>query len=547
MAQENSKGTLGHTQRRTERPLTGKRRLLYNYDAWGPFLKGHSTEKINANIDVFLNTQVTTVMLSPNAGQSLTYPSKAGEMCHFRELSPDERTVLYSGMGEVFGKATEGIRRLWMDEGVDPFGLLVKRAVSKGFETFVSFRMNDVHMAHMLDGQGPYTDVLYRQHPEWRVPGSWGLNYAIPEVRQHRLAQFEELIRRYPLNGLELDFLRGVPYFPGHGSSKSLPTIATRSVAGFPTYMAEESAPLMTEFVGEVRKMTQRVSKEKGKPILLAVRVPSSLSGCRRVGLDPIAWHKQGSLDFLTVGHFLHLFFDLPIEEFKNALPGLTIYGCLDYILGGPKIDGYFYARDATAEIYRAAASALLAKGSDGIHLFNMYVPRGNDPDPKGKDWRHDEPFEVLKELREPSTLENKNKLYLVDSRFDLFDKPFYDAKAQLPGEVIPEAPLITTITSGERDLSGKQITLRVVTSEPPEGVTVGMQVNGRSQGEGRRATQPHLFEEQFDQKPPSPGQCVDFAVRLNDLRYGSNEIAILSSARITVTSIEMGITNLHT
>src|SRR6516165_10348224 len=77
MAQENSKGTLGHTQRRTERPLTGKRRLLYNYDAWGPFLKGHSTEKINANIDVFLNTQVTTVMLSPNAGQSLTYPSKA--------------------------------------------------------------------------------------------------------------------------------------------------------------------------------------------------------------------------------------------------------------------------------------------------------------------------------------------------------------------------------------------------------------------------------------------------------------------------------------
>jgi hypothetical protein len=189
------------------------RRLLYNYDAWGPFLKGHSTEAIHRNIDLFSGTQVTTVMLSPNAGQSLSYPSQVGEMCHSRPSDSEQRAILHKGMGDVFAKATEGIAELWQKQRIDAFGLLVQRAQKQGLEVFGSFRMNDVHMAQMQDGQGPYTDRFYREHPEWRVPGSWALNYGIPEVRQYRLAQLEELVRRYPLGGLELDFLRGIPYF----------------------------------------------------------------------------------------------------------------------------------------------------------------------------------------------------------------------------------------------------------------------------------------------------------------------------------------------
>jgi len=544
-AQGNPKMAVPRNQKRPQALLGNKRRLLYNYDAWGPFLKGHSIEKINENIDVFSNTQITTVMLSPNAGQSLTYPSKVGEMCHSRELTQEQQAVLYKGMGEVFGKATEGIAALWQKQRIDAFGLLVQRAQRQGLEVFGSFRMNDVHMAQMQDGQGPYTDRFYREHAKWRVPGSWALNYGIPEVRQYRLAQLEELVRRYPLHGLELDFLRGIPYFSSDlviQSELVKPETATRSIPGFPRDMAEMSAPLMTAFVKDVRRMTERVSRETGRRILLSARVPSSLSGCRRVGLDPIAWHQEGCLDFLTVGYFLHLFYDLPIDEFKAALPKFTIYGSVDYIVGGPYIDKYLYARDGSAEIYRGAAAALLARGADGVMLFNMYVCRGNDPDPKGKDWRHDEPVEVLKDLRDLDSLEGKAKLYLVDYRFDLFDRPFYDVKAQLPQETAPDLPLVTRMCLGEKRVSNKKLTLRVVAERLAPEVVVRVQMNGVEQEAARPATQSHLFPEPYDQMPLDLKDCLDFSIRPEDARFGMNEVTVLSSVRLKIMRVELAI-----
>lgn len=523
------------------------RRLCYNYDAWAPFLQGLSREEINKNIDMFLGTQVTTVMLSPNVGQSVTYPSQVGEMCHTVEITPDERAIIHKAMGESTAEAAEGVAQLWKEKRLDPFGLLVERAVAKGFETFASFRMNDVHMVSMREGQGPYTDAFYRQNPEWRVPGSWGLNYAIPEVRRHRLAQLEEMVRRYPLDGLELDFHRGLPYFPGEGKSfgeragNTAPTPwSPHGMRGFPEEFAEGSTALMTEFVREVRQMTERVSRERGRKLLLAARVPSSLSGCRPGGLDPVAWHQAHAMDFLTVGHFLHLFFNLPIEAFRAALLGLKVYASVDHVLGGPRIDGYFYPRDATAEIYRGAASALFAKGADGIYLFNMFACRENGPDPKGKDWTHYEPVEVLKELGNPSTLDGRDKLYLVDSRFEIFDRPFIDAMATLPQEATPQVPLLVTMTIGEKHPAAQPLSLRVVTAKLPEATIIGLQVNGHSQGKGSRATQPHLFAEEYDQMPPDPALCVDFAVRAEDLHYGTNEIAVLSSHPVMITSIEL-------
>jgi hypothetical protein len=79
-----------------------------------------------------------------------------------------------------------------------------------------------------------------------------------------------------------------------------------------------------------------------------------------------------------------------------------------------------------------------------------------------------------------------------------------------------------------------------VVTAKLPEAATIGLQVNGHSQGKGSRATQPHLFAEVYDQMPPDPALCMDFAVRAEDLHYGTNEIAVLSSHPVMINSIEL-------
>ena len=497
-------------------PAGKSRRLCYNYDAWSPFYEGLSAPAIHANVDMFAGTQVTTLMLSPNIGQALSYPSQVGEMCHSRESAAPVLEQVRSGMGEMVAQAGMGLARAWREKRVDGFGLLVEHCLARGLETFASFRMNDLHMVTLDGGRGPYTDEFYRRHPEWRVTARRGLNYAIPEVRRYRLAVLEELLRRYPLAGLDLDFHRTAPFFP----------------AG----TAEASAPLMTEFIVQVREMTRRVAKETNRRILLSARVPSSLVGCRRAGLDPIAWHRQGCLDFLSVAHFLHLFFDLPIEQFQRELPGLPIFASLDFIVGGSMDRGVFYAREANAEMYRGAAAAAYAKGAHSIYLFNMFAARANGPDPSGKDWSHREPVEVLKELGDPRTLRKRSKLYLVDTRIETFDQPALDTPAQLPRQT----PFSATLISGEDHGARGNFKLRIEAVKLPSEAKLHVEWNGRDIGTGVLAREVYLFPEPYTQTARDPRNCLDFAVPAAAVTRGVNRLSLAGTAGVVIKNIEL-------
>ncbi len=536
-------------------PPSPIRRLCFNYDGWSPFYNGSAPADIRRAIDRLAGTQVTTVMLSPSLGQSVNYPSQVSELCHWRALAPGVREELYHVMGETAAGGVEQVAALYRREGFDGFGVLVDAVRQSGREAFVTLRMNDVHMVTLENGDGPYTDAFYRRHPDWRLPEG-GLNYGIPEVRAHRLAIMEELLRRYPFTGLELDFLRSPPYFPPNSPAPARPgrdeksgkeaarwTEPDPNATDFSCDNAEAQVPVMTEFVGAVRRMVERVRRETGRPIALCARVPSSLAGCRRIGLDPVAWHQHGWLDFLTVGKFLQLVQALPIADYQRAMPGLPLYASIDYVVGGPLLDGYFHPRDGTAEIYRGAAAALYAQGADGLTLFNMFAAQANGSDPQGRNWNHGEPLEVLREIGDPATLEGRDKLYLVDGTFTLFARPLFDARAQLPAAVTATAPLRVTLAVGEREPARKSCTLRVVTAQAASGLNLSVSVNGRDAGPARPAQAVHLFPEPYDQKPPALGQCHDFAVDGTGLNYGRNEISVRSAEPVTVTSIELAVT----
>lgn len=517
------------------------RRLIYNYDAWGPFIRPETIEDLRANVDLFEGSQVTTVMMGPNFGQSMCYPSEVSEMCHWREHSEEEKKEFHFRMGTRFARASEWVAEKWRKDGVDAFGALVQCVVDSGREAFATIRMNDVHCMTLENYRGPYTDKFYRDHPEYRLPQNAGLNYAIPEVRAHRLACFEEMVRRYPFTGMELDFVRGVPFFPGDNPPDD-PHIGEHPIT-YPRDYSESCCPIMTEFIGEIRAMFDRVGKELDRKIELCVRVGSSLSGCRRVGLDPIEWHKRGYLDFLTVGRFLQLHYELPIAAFKRALPGLQVLTTIDsYLASEGEHFKRIYPRDASAEAFRGAAAALYSQGSDGISLFNMYVCRGNNPDPEGREWAHLEPQEIMSEVGAPETLENTDKLYTVDAVSPLFNHPFVDPQALLPSEVSPRYPLVTKMFVGERNAAKRKCVLRVRTDKPMPEVRFTVQINGHGLGDGVEATTPQLFEEPYDQTIPDPKRSRDFVVNGEHLEYGENEVVVLASAPLTITHIEMAV-----
>lgn len=529
-------------------PLDPPGRTLYYYDGWGPFLRGGKPENLCESIDILADSQITTVLLSPNIGQSVSFPSEVSQLSHWRSLNPETETELKKGMGPFFTKVTHDVADLWRKQGVDAFRLLSDRARERGLEVFASIRMNDTHMLGLDDGNGPYTDPFYRDHPEWRIPPMGGagrhsggaLNYAIPEVRQHRLALMEELLRRYDFTGLDLDFVRGPPFF-----LSDRPDLEQDLHSRYPRYprdLSEQGIPIMNEFMREVRALTERIGREKGHPITVCARVPSTLSGCRRVGLDPVAWHRDGSLDFLTIARFLQIWFDYPLDDFQRALPGLPVHACIEHIVNAKTGENHNYARDASPETVRGAVAAAYARGASGITLYNFFVTLGKNLNPDGRDFRHPEPVEIFQQVGRPETLEGTDKLYLVDATFPNFDLRFWDSHAPLPAALTPDSPLIVPLHVGEADPASRKITMRIVLDSPVGDTEVAVQLNGRTQGRGQIGTTPHLFFEPYDESPPSPDHCVDFAVDGSVLAYGRNEVAVMASNPVTVVSIEMAV-----
>jgi YVTN family beta-propeller protein len=101
------------------------------------------------------------------------------------------------------------------------------------------------------------------------------------------------------------------------------------------------------------------------------------------IGLDPVAWAREGLLDFLIVSQYLRNDYPLPIEDYRALLPeGMPIYGSIEYAT----------RKDA----YRHVARQLWENGVDGIYLFNFFASRENSKEPLN---------DLLHELGDPDSI----------------------------------------------------------------------------------------------------------------------------------------------
>jgi hypothetical protein len=146
--------------------------------------------------------------------------------------------------------------------------------------------------------------------------------------------------------------------------------------------------------------MLDAEGKKRGRRLVLAARVPSdygrsapTYEWARAAGCDPVAWARNGWVDFLTVSEFLFVRYDLPIKPWKQLIPNVPVYGGIECAEGG-KLE-----QRLTPDQYRRAARHLWADGADGVYLFNFFTTR---------EWEKDAsepPFEVLKDIGDPKTI----------------------------------------------------------------------------------------------------------------------------------------------
>ena len=355
-------------------------RVIFNNDGYEMTLidgadtpDGFLTVRMKATLD----TQVDSVFMCTGATTMFHHQAKAGE---------------------TYGKYAEGmvltknIRALKDNYNTDSLAIAVKFCHENDLEVFFTHRANDIHDSF----EDFELSTWKREHPEYllgkredrnKYPDSdprnrWSaLNFEIPEVRDHLLAIYDDVLARYDVDGIEIDYLRNPLFFR--------PNLEFRPATS-------EQVNRLTDFQQGVRDLAYKHGNRRGRPILVTARVPVTKRLCRYIGIDIERWLKEDCLDLLTVGVGCHPFTrPRDLIELGHA-HDVLVYPCIAGSTARPA--------QRTQEHFRGAAAICWHGGADGVYLFNTYAEIF---DSKYKP--------LFTELGDPVTFSSMDKIFCID------------------------------------------------------------------------------------------------------------------------------------
>jgi len=244
-------------------------------------------------------------------------------------------------------------------QGTDPLEVIVGWCHDHGREAFWSMRMNDTH-----DGSNA------AMRPQWKLDrpqllmgteeappryGRWtSVDYGQEEVRELASAVIADVMTRYDVDGIELDFFRHPVFFRAHAQGGQA---------------TDENRAQMTDLIRRVRRAADELGARRGRPILLSARVPDSLGYASATGLDLRIWIEERLLDIVIPGGYVQL---VPWADTVRLCHAhdVAVYPCLS----NPTLrDLDNRALRATIETYRARAVNAWAARADGLQIFNVF------------------------------------------------------------------------------------------------------------------------------------------------------------------------------
>jgi hypothetical protein len=269
-------------------------------------------------------------------------------------------------------------------EGRDSLEIMVDFGHQQGWEVFWSMRMNDTHDsaddALLCQWKQDHPDYLMGEKGERFPYGGrrWSaVNYALPEVRDKVFRILQDVCTRYDVDGLELDFFRHPVYF-------------RPQMTGEP--VTQDHCDMMTGLLQRIRDMADEVAEKRGRPVLIAARLPDSLGYCKAIGLDLERWLQDALIDIVTGGGYFHL------EPWENLAAlgkqhDVAVYACLS---ASRIVDPSYPEKSGTVEVWRGEALNAWEAGVSGIYTFNRFNP--NDP--------------IFRELGDPAILRDLDRVY---------------------------------------------------------------------------------------------------------------------------------------
>ncbi len=401
--------------------------------------------------------------------------------------------------------------------GTDPLRVMTDFGHKNGMEVFWSFRLNDTH-----DGStAPYGPIMFRanrlktEHPEWlnSTPGvkpkfgAWSaVDFAREEIRELAFRYVEEVCQNYDVDGVEIDFFRHPVFFKRSATTG--------------TACNDEERALMTGLVQRIRAMTEAEGLKRGRPILVAMRVPDSVDYCRAVGIDLEKWLGGGVMDLLIASGYFQL------NDWSYSVKLGHQYGVKVY----PSFDES-RVRDTAAQklrksvaTYRGRALDAWQAGADGVYLFNSFNP--NSP--------------LWRELGSPEKLAGQDQDYFASVRGlgaaaggaypHMEFQRIPDLNPARPLTLKPGSSSQITFNVGD-DLAAKApeaqpaVQLRLQFKEPvsPEGLAVTL--NGAPLPAGK-----------------TKDNWLEFVVAAKDIKAGGNQVQITLPTKARAAAL----TDLH-
>ena len=313
-------------------------------------------EALEAYVDHYCASGKVTHLFWCPMGQCANYDSKVWEPiwwglsdtnCCWQHSPPKNGDL---GKPNNFAKNA----KLLFDRGIDPYKVWIDRTRTHGVSPWISMRMNDAHWVWV---KNHYRNTHFsHNHPEFRIgrgQGQWdqaAMDYAFPEVREHHLKMFRELVDRYDADGLEMDFLRNKCYFRPQEAKKN--------------------APLMTEFIRQCRAYANEKVKRTGKPYQLAMRVHARPADCRAKGFDLETIVKEGLVDVIIPclnQPYAEPDWVVPFPEWKEIVKSAP--KPIRIVCGKDVNGGYLIV---TPESLKAWAQSMHDVGAHDLYLFNL-------------------------------------------------------------------------------------------------------------------------------------------------------------------------------
>lgn len=370
--------------------------------------------------------------------------------------------------------------------GADPLIHVVDYCHAHGMEFFYSMRMNDIHRAvhqgefywsrfavehpellqselekawfdaHVLPWARGETDVhplaeafesgrrFFFRYPNPRPTDerTWAAyDWGKREVRDYFHGLIQEACRRYDLEGIELDYSRTPPFFKCQHHAH---------------------APVMTDFIRRVRQWLDRRGKERGRPVLLAVKVNETPADALHFGLDVQAWLDEDLIDII-IGGFGARPFTCEIGAWvaMGHAWGVPVYGCIENGLPG----------QAKTEIIRASARRYLEAGADGCAVYDHFFDTEAETNLPAN-WPHVSTPGFLREIGELGTLCGLDATYLIDMYGDGVPLPLYLSTESGPCTVAIPFEIA-------EDPAGAEVTLQAQWAPEVDIVRTALRLNG--------------------------------------------------------------------